>query len=73
MAWLDRVPWTPLVVAAILLGPAPLTPQPHLVEKLELAARGGLTRPLDIFDLFLHGAGPVLLLLKAARRWWVRA
>lgn len=69
MGWLDRLPWTPLVIGALLLGLAPFAPQPHLLEKLRWLIRGELTRPLDIFDLVLHACLPVLLAAKAVRRW----
>jgi hypothetical protein len=67
MAWLDRVPLVVLIVGAVFLGLAPFHPQPHLVEKLTMLFNGTLTRPIDIFDLFLHGALPVLLVLKLVR------
>lgn len=55
-----RIPWTVLLPVAIILGLAPFRPEPHLVEKLRMLANGKLTAPIDIFDLFLHGA-PLLL------------
>ena len=67
MAWLDRVPLVVLIVGAVFLGLAPFHPQPHLVEKLTMLFNGTLTRPIDIFDLFLHGTLPVLLVLKLVR------
>ncbi len=67
MAWLDRIPLGPLLIAALLLGLAPFQPEPHLWEKLKMLAAGTLSRPIDIFDLFLHGTPAVLLLLKLAR------
>jgi len=69
MAWLDRIPLLPLLVGAILLGLAPFRPEPHLWEKLQMLMAGSLTQPLDIFDLALHGALPLLLLLKLARHF----
>ena len=67
MKWLDRVPFFPLAAGALLLGLAPLTPQPHLLEKLQMLFSGTLQRPVDIFDLCLHGVLPALLLLKTIR------
>ncbi len=67
MKWLDKLPLLPLVIGALALGLAPFFPEPHLVEKLKMLAAGTLTRPLDIFDLFLHGSFPLLLVLKLAR------
>ncbi len=70
MRWLDALPYGPLVVAALLLGGAPFQPQPHLVEKLQMLATGTLHRPIDVFDLFMHGTPVVLLLAKGARDLW---
>jgi hypothetical protein len=56
-----------LAMAAVLLGLAPFLPEPHLWEKLKMLVAGTLVRPIDIFDLFLHGAPAVLLLLKLWR------
>ena len=54
------IPWTFLLPVAVLLSLTPFKPEPHLVEKLRMLANGLLTRPVDIFDLFMHG-GPILL------------
>jgi hypothetical protein len=68
MQWLDRLPLGLLVVAALALGLAPFAPEPHLWQKLKMLSSGTLTRPVDIFDLVLHGAPVVLLGLKLLRR-----
>ena len=44
-----------LIPAAVLMGLAPFAPEPHLLEKLRMLFSGDLSRPIDIFDLFLHG------------------
>ncbi len=62
---LDQIPWSLAIVAALTLGLAPFRP-PHIVEKLGMLFRGTLVRPLDWFDLALHGAPWLLVLLKAA-------
>ena len=67
MKWLDKIPLATLLIVAVLLGLAPFTPEPHLWEKLKMLAAGELVKPLDIFDLFLHGTPVVLLLLKLTR------
>lgn len=68
MNWIDRIPLTVLVVIALWLGVAPVSPEPHLVEKLRMLAQGELRRAIDIFDLFLHAAPLVLLLIRLLRR-----
>ena len=56
-----------ILLPALLLGLAPFVPEPHLWEKLKMLANGNLSKPIDIFDLLLHGTPVVLLLLKLIR------
>ena len=67
MKLIDSLPLTALVIVALTLGLAPFSPQPHIVEKLGMLFDGSLSRPIDIFDLLLHGAPWLLLALKLAR------
>ncbi len=64
---LDRLPLPLLLVAALTLGLAPFTPEPHLFEKLRLLAQGAPLRGIDWFDLLLHGAPWLLLAAKLGR------
>ena len=64
LKWLSNIPYMLLVPLALFLALAPFTPEPHLWEKLKMLFAGTLVRPIDIFDLFLHGTPLVLLLLK---------
>ncbi len=68
MKWLDRIPLVWLVVLALWIAVAPITPEPHLIEKLRMLGQGTLSRPLDIFDLFIHTMPLVLLALRLWRR-----
>lgn len=68
MRWLDRIPLVWLVVLALWMAVAPITPEPHLIEKLRMLGQGLLSRPLDIFDLFIHALPLVLLVLRLWRR-----
>jgi hypothetical protein len=67
MKWLDKLPLTVILPLAVFLAVAPFTPEPHLWQKLKMLFAGTLTRPVDIFDLFLHGVPLVLLVLKLMR------
>lgn len=67
MKWLDRIPLGSLAFTALLLGLAPFAPEPHLWQKLKMLADGTLVKPIDIFDLFLHGTPAVFLSLKVLR------
>ena len=60
----NKIPLPLLVVVCLTLGLAPFTPEPHLLEKLKMLTAGELTRPIDIFDLVLHGTPWVLFVIK---------
>jgi hypothetical protein len=66
-AWLDKIPLQMIALPALLLALAPFVPEPHLWQKLKMLVAGTLEKPLDIFDLFLHGAPLILLLIKLLR------
>jgi hypothetical protein len=68
MAWLDRIPLKWLLLLAVWMALAPLTPEPHLIEKLRMLLQGTLSRPIDIFDLLLHSSPMVLLAVRFWRR-----
>ena len=59
------------IAACATLGLAPFTP-PHIWEKLQMLFSGRLVRPIDGFDLLLHGVPWILLLLKVATALWSR-
>ncbi len=67
MKSLDQISWMMVLVLCATLGLAPFTPEPHLWEKLKMLVAWQLSRPIDIFDLFLHGLPWVLFALKLAR------
>lgn len=67
LAWLDKIPLPSLLLVAALLGLAPFVPEPHVWEKLKMLADGSLRKPIDIFDLLLHGTPWLLLGLKLIR------
>jgi hypothetical protein len=69
MTWLDRVPLLVLVALAAWMAIAPITPEPHLIEKLRMLSQGTLVKPLDIFDLCLHTAPLVLLVVRLWRQF----
>ena len=64
MQWMDAVPLHIAIILALTLGLAPFLPEPHIVEKLRMLFNGTLNKPVDIFDMMMHGAPWVLLGLK---------
>ena len=69
MKWIDEIPLAFLVIATVLMAILPFNATPHLVEKLGMLVDGTLQRPLDIFDLFMHGTPAVLLLVRLIRQF----
>ncbi|SFI83724.1 RND transporter [Celeribacter neptunius] len=67
MKFIDSLPLSTFLLAALTLGLAPFMPEPHIWEKLKMLADGTLSRPIDIFDLVFHGAPWMLLALKLLR------
>ncbi len=63
MEFISKLSWGMLIIACLTLGLAPFTP-PHIWEKLQMLFKGQLVRPIDWFDLVLHGTPWVLLILK---------
>jgi hypothetical protein len=67
MQFLDRLPLSLILIAALTLGLAPFFPVPHVIEKLRMLASGNLTQTVDILDLLMHGAPIGLLAAKLVR------
>ncbi len=59
--FIQKIPYSSLFIAAILMGLAPFFPIPHTIEKAQMLLSGELTKPLDIFDLIFH-LFPILVL-----------
>lgn len=64
MQLLDTLSWPLVVLACLTLGLAPFMPEPHIWEKLRMLFAGDLRKPIDIFDMLLHGVPWLLLLAK---------
>jgi hypothetical protein len=64
-AFIDKISWEIVIILVLTVGLAPYKP-PHVWEKLVMLSKGTLNRPIDWFDLLMHGAPWVLLILKAA-------
>ncbi len=67
MRFIDSLSWPILIALGLLLGLAPFSPEPHLLEKLRMLSQGTLKRPLDIFDFCYHAAPFLLMLIKLQR------
>ncbi|HVS32995.1 MAG TPA: RND transporter [Thermoanaerobaculia bacterium] len=60
------MPYALLVPLAVIFALIPFG-APHLLEKLRMLFDGTLRRPLDWFDLIMHGAPLLLLAIKLIR------
>jgi hypothetical protein len=69
MSWLDGISLPVLIAVALWMAIAPITPEPHLIEKLRMLSQGTLSKPLDIFDLGLHATPLVLLGVRLWRKF----
>ena len=65
LSYMDQLNWGMVVILCVTLGLAPFSP-PHIIEKLSMLIKGNLIKPLDWFDLFLHGIPWIILVLKIA-------
>ncbi len=66
IAWIQSLPISLLVILCLTLGLAPFVPEPHVWEKLKMLFSGTLKKPIDIFDLVMHGLPFLLLILRLA-------
>ena len=66
-SFLDKIPYSILIVFSIIMLLLPFRPMPHILEKLIMLKNGTLNRPIDIFDLFFHTAPLFLLIIKFLR------
>ncbi|VAW70126.1 hypothetical protein MNBD_GAMMA09-2557 [hydrothermal vent metagenome] len=63
-ALIQKIPLIPLAAITFFMAIAPVTSEPHLGQKLKMLLEGSLSKPIDIFDLFMHGTPMVLLIVK---------
>ena len=61
---IKKIPLLPLGVLALVMSLAPFQPEPHLLEKTRMLLDGSLSRPIDIFDLFLHSIFLILFIFR---------
>ena len=67
LSFLDKIPYSALIVVTILLLLLPFRPMPHVMEKLIMLKDGTLNKPIDILDLLYHTAPLILLVVKLSR------
>jgi hypothetical protein len=65
---LDKLPLPLIIVMCLTLGLAPFAPEPHVWQKLQMLVSGSLSKPVDIFDMLMHGIPWILLVLKLTIR-----
>jgi hypothetical protein len=61
---LDSLPWSSLLLFAVVLAILPLQPEPHLVQKARWLIEGRPFALIDIFDVVMHLSGIILVVLK---------
>lgn len=66
MSIIDDIPLGTILIFCATIGLAPFAP-PHLWEKLVMLVSGELSQPIDAFDLLMHGAPWIVLVVKLVR------
>jgi len=61
--FIAKIEWNIIIIACLTLGLAPFLP-PHIFEKVSMLLEGNLRKPLDWFDLLLHGMPWLILIAK---------
>lgn len=67
MNFLDKIPYSVLIIVTIVMLLAPFKPMPHVVEKILMMKQGTLHRPIDILDLIYHCFPLLILILKVVK------
>lgn len=63
MQLINKLSWLAIVIMCLTLGLAPFNP-PHVFTKISMLLEGHLVKPMDWFDLIMHGAPWMLLIIK---------
>ncbi len=69
----DKIPYPLIIIAAIFMSIAPMSGEPHLLEKIKMLLSLSLSKPIDMFDLVLHSTPNIILILKLIRTISVKA
>jgi hypothetical protein len=64
LKFLNKLSYSALILATIFMLLTPISPMPHVVEKILMIKNGTLYKPLDIFDCFFHLSPLILLIIK---------
>jgi len=64
LKFINKLSYSTLILATIFMLLTPITPMPHVVEKILMIKNGTLYKPLDIFDLIFHLSPLILLIIK---------
>jgi hypothetical protein len=67
LKFLNKLSYSTLILAAVFMLLTPISPMPHVVEKMIMIKNMTLYKPLDIFDLFFHLSPLILLIIKAIK------
>lgn len=68
LKFLDKIPYSILIIVTIWMLVVPIKPMPHVVEKILMLLNGTLSKSIDIFDLFFHLVPLILLILKMVKK-----
>lgn len=63
---LAAIPWPILMIMSAFMLIAPISPEPHLIQKFSGFVEGAGFNLVDIFDVFWHLFPTLVLVLKLA-------
>lgn len=61
---LALIPFPLLLIMSVFMLIAPISPEPHLVQKFTWVVEGAGLKAIDIFDVFWHLLPSLILVLK---------
>ena len=61
--FITHIPLSMVILLCLTIGLAPFNP-PHIWEKVQMLLKGQLIKPMDWFDLLMHGTPWLILILK---------
>lgn len=71
--FIDKFPPDLTMFAGMILFIAPILPEPHLVQKIMWLMDGTPFKPIDWFDMVLHGSAGVLAVAVFVRQRQLKA
>lgn len=60
------------LISSVTLGLAPFFPEPHVWEKLKWLVGDQIFKPIDWFDLLMHSAPWIWLIIEIVKKYGLK-